>query len=385
MYFFSEIDPNYRIKGSRDPLGFQTLWAAAGRKVIAHLSTVSINLRDFMILSYGIFFHDHNKDIPFVSFFLKFEQVCAYARKIHGIDEGFNGVDFVNKKKDQNTFSISLKPADTLLSNQRNYGIYGKYIRPYRDMRIDEDDRFYEIIEDSLKKSKPQKVMEIVNRIMFKEETQINKDELIYFADLLSSLTQAEKELYRKHILRYEKPAHPQNTLYEILQNNRQIAESEFHLHAFIQSVKNQSNATNDLEKALDNIAATDRVLFPLNRSFTHLLSQSTWSSKQIRDDEFFDSLPSSVNSDFQDEIMRELNGILNTNDLEKVERIINRNKDVSSQRGSKEWIIKEKDMYKVIYGETGQKQREIDFETQYEYLYFLNTYLNLYRQIELN
>lgn len=45
MYFISEVDPNYRIKGSIDPLGFQSIWSAVGHKAIKHLSTVSVNLR----------------------------------------------------------------------------------------------------------------------------------------------------------------------------------------------------------------------------------------------------------------------------------------------------------------------------------------------------
>ncbi len=50
MYFITEQDPNYSIKGSRDPLGFQVVWQAAGRKLIPNLSTVSGSIKDFQIL-----------------------------------------------------------------------------------------------------------------------------------------------------------------------------------------------------------------------------------------------------------------------------------------------------------------------------------------------
>ena len=39
--FFTAIDPDARIKGSRDPLGFETIWTAFGREIIGNLTTVT--------------------------------------------------------------------------------------------------------------------------------------------------------------------------------------------------------------------------------------------------------------------------------------------------------------------------------------------------------
>ena len=82
MYFITEQDPNYSIKGSRDPLGFQVVWQAAGRKLIPHLSTVSNNIKDFQILSlsYALKKRLSIEDKQFESFFLRFEQMMAYTR-----------------------------------------------------------------------------------------------------------------------------------------------------------------------------------------------------------------------------------------------------------------------------------------------------------------
>lgn len=44
MYTFTAIDPDFKPKGSRDPLGFQPIWAEVGRKLIKDLSTVSGNI-----------------------------------------------------------------------------------------------------------------------------------------------------------------------------------------------------------------------------------------------------------------------------------------------------------------------------------------------------
>jgi len=384
MYFFSDIDPNYRIKGSRDPLGFQSLWAAAGHRAVAHLSTVSSNLTDYMILSYALYFYRGRPENQFLQFFLKFEQVCGYARRIYDVDKGFNGIEFVNKRRENSEFSISLKPTDTLLSNQRTYGIYGKYIRPYRDMGAEKDPRFIEIMEQSLSKTDRVKVLAIVQRLLSETASIISKEELEPIANMLQSITPLEQEFYRTYILQVPQRHHAQNNLYEIVHQNQEIAQTQFNLHTTIEALKNVQGISEELTFALENISNTDRVLFPLNRCFTHLLSQSSWEPSQIPNDTFITNLPKALEYDFSDSTIRELNTILSLEPSKIVEAIVERNKKVSSDRKSKEWIIKEKDSFKVVYGENGQKQSNIDFANNYEFPYFLNTYLSLYKQIEL-
>ena len=145
MYYFTALDPNFRVKGSRDPLGFQSIWANKGRKVVAYLSTVSLELRDFMILAYATYFqkqqqHFHRniqQSKNYINFFLKFEQACDFARMLVSGERTFNGTNFVSNnlddRKNKDAFPCSLSSGNTLLSNQRSYGIYGKYIRPFRD------------------------------------------------------------------------------------------------------------------------------------------------------------------------------------------------------------------------------------------------------------
>lgn len=386
MYFFSETDPNYRIKGSRDPLGFQSLWAAAGHKAVAHLSTVSGNLRDFMILAYANYFYGKRPESYFLNFFLKFEQVCAYARKLYLPPEGFNGIDFVNKKKEDYTFYISLKPSDTLLSNQRAYGIYGKYIRPTRDMGFTQAENFNKVMEQSLSKTNKSAVLGIVEQLLHPDpdkRVEITRDELEPIADLIRDTSAAEKELYRNYILKVPDSNHSQNNLYHLVNNNKSIATGEFNLHATIQVLQKQDDISPELSNALENIRNTDKVLLPLNRGFMHLLSQSQWTEKQIANDYFIQTLPKAVNYVFTDNTMQELNEILKLDSIELVDAIIKRNETV--KQGSRPWIIKEKGIYKVIYGENGQKQDEIDFDNSYEFSYFLYTWLELYKQIELN
>jgi len=83
MYFITEKDPDYRVKGSRDPLGFQVVWQEAGRRLIPHLSTVCNSIRDFQILSLAFILKEKfqiKNSIPFETFFLKLKTVMSYTR-----------------------------------------------------------------------------------------------------------------------------------------------------------------------------------------------------------------------------------------------------------------------------------------------------------------
>jgi len=381
MYFFSATDPNYRIKGSRDPLGFQTLWAAAGHKAVAHLSTVSVSLRDFMILTYAHHFYGDRPPNRFIQFFLKFEQACAFARSIHDLDKGFNGVDFVNKNKDKHTFRFSLNYSDMLLSNQRAYGIYGKYIRPFRDIELVNHPDFSDIMENSLAKTNPHKIKSLINSLLNEETITISRDELKYVAHLIGTITPEEKELYRTYLLKVQEPGHPQNNLYEVVKNkNHSLLVKSFNLFDVIRELQNDQSASSQLKSTLENIKRTDKVLHPLNRCFSHLLSRGRWSSEQIEDDLFFQNLPHSQEYDFADETMRKLNELLDLPKQELIERLIYRNAEIKENP----WINTDKNGYTVLYGEQGQKQTEADFERGFEFPYFLDSYISLYRQIEL-
>ncbi len=122
MLHLSLPDPDYRIKGSRDPLGFQTIWQSLGRTVIKYLSTVSSNLKDFQVLSYAWYFYGDRDPKYFLNFFFKFEQACGFARGEYLKNDSFNGIDFVRKNLNKETFSFSTKNEHTLLSNQKSYG-----------------------------------------------------------------------------------------------------------------------------------------------------------------------------------------------------------------------------------------------------------------------
>jgi len=69
---------------------------------------------------------------------------------------------------------------------------------------------------------------------------------------------------------------------------------------------------------------------------------------------------------------------------IDLIREIIKRNEEVSRSRGNKAWIENEVKLFRVLYGENGQKITEINTDTGFAFPYFLNNYLNLFKQIEL-
>src|ERR1044071_8047468 len=93
--FLTDVDSRAAVKGSRDPLGIQSIWTRFGRHVVGNLSTVSNSVRDFTISILGYYFVEQvaekvgpGKDLET---FLKWEQFAGYARASVNNEKGFRG------------------------------------------------------------------------------------------------------------------------------------------------------------------------------------------------------------------------------------------------------------------------------------------------------
>jgi len=132
--FLTDLDPQAAIKGSRDPLGLQTIWARLGRHVVGNLTTVSTSARDFTTLVLGYYFAERiaggDGDL---AVFLRWEQLAAYARgEING-DWAFRGVERVKR-------NLGTDSTAQILSNQKTYGLWGLYTVPARSSGLVEGD-----------------------------------------------------------------------------------------------------------------------------------------------------------------------------------------------------------------------------------------------------
>ncbi|MBM3269122.1 MAG: hypothetical protein FJZ01_15895 [Candidatus Sericytochromatia bacterium] len=135
--FLTKLDPRGGVKGSRDPLGIQTIWIHAGRQVIGNLTNQTTSVRDFSVLLIGIWLiqqlREAGSSAPEAEVFLKWEQLAAYARAHPGGQGGFRGIDRVRATIDQgHRVPISAEGQCQILGNQRIYGVWGLYTQAAR-------------------------------------------------------------------------------------------------------------------------------------------------------------------------------------------------------------------------------------------------------------
>lgn len=143
--FLTEIDTRAEVKGSRDPLGLVAIWAHFGRRVVGNLSTVSTNLRDYTVRVFGQWIVERiaevRPDSQLLPAFLRFEQLCGYARYCHDADASFRGVERVRSNlADSRRVTLSAAADHQLLGNQRTYGVWGMYSVPSASSGLLEQD-----------------------------------------------------------------------------------------------------------------------------------------------------------------------------------------------------------------------------------------------------
>ncbi|GIM62456.1 hypothetical protein Pve01_76490 [Planomonospora venezuelensis] len=134
MFFLTDLDPNAKVKGARDPLGSQAVWSGFGRRVVGNLTTQTTSLDDFRVLLIGTWLIDRSAGagIPRANVFVAWEQLASYARFIIRNRGGFRGINQVQLRVQRSTKqheAIGVGPSRTsqILTNQAAYGIWGLY------------------------------------------------------------------------------------------------------------------------------------------------------------------------------------------------------------------------------------------------------------------
>jgi hypothetical protein len=135
--FLTDLDSRAAVKGSRDPLGIQTIWTRFGRHVVGNLTTVTTSVRDFTVLLLGYYFAERLSEAGSrentLDAFLKWEQLASYARAAVNKDLSFRGTERVQKRlADGGKVALSAEATWTILGDQKNYGLWGLYTVPAR-------------------------------------------------------------------------------------------------------------------------------------------------------------------------------------------------------------------------------------------------------------
>jgi hypothetical protein len=378
MYFITKQDPNYTVKGSRDPLGFQVIWQASGRKLIPYLSTVSGSVKDFQILSTAYFYkHELNMDDEsFERFFILFEQLMAYTRYQLNGGEGFNGVDRVKRIFAVSSKEVRISMDNQILSNQRAYGIWGKYIRPFTDMGIKEAPKFNEVYKDKIGRNQDllRQAM-ILKKKGAKEAAYVQRQKLDVFADILAKPEEDEKALYISKLLSDECGGE----LLRLFSADPKLKKLLFY---DLLTALSEASDNIKLKTVLGLIQNTEKVLSPLNRIFRYLQSQSFWKKSELDGNPYITRWRSEIDvSGFTPEL-KELAALLSLSNWELVQRLVQRNERICSNRGSAPWVKLTSSGLEVNHFEGALFWKDYDPARDWDNTYFLSTYINLHNQL---
>lgn len=388
QFYFSKEDPDYSIKGSRDPLAFQVLWQHQGKKLIPYLSTVSANLHDFQILCLAYYFYEKEPDNSFARFFLRFEQLMGYVR-LAVSNTGFNGIEGIKRRlRDNSRVSISNTPQDEILSNQRAYGIWGKYNRPFQDIGFTKRPIFYDVFTEKME-SVPDKasVLSIINKVKVNANGRARFDtsELECLQPLLN-ITKQERKFYTDAVLKVEEANPYQNELFQFVSNT--TLPDQLDLYPFLRSFSKAIGGRNgQLKNILEEIEFTEKILCPLNHIFRYLQTKPIWEKAQLVNDKYIIKCKKGIDYVFHDgneesKIKNQLAQTLSKDNWNLVLDLANRNKEVTEWREGAPWITSNKDIVEVHHAEGGIQHPDFDPKKNFDNGYFIDTYINLYRQI---
>ena len=194
QFFLTELDPQLRIKGSRDPLGFMSIWTRFGREVVGNLTTVTLSVRSFSTLLIGLDLIDDliearkADEKERLNMFIRFEQLAAYSRvacrpedseaRVGTEGEAIRGIEKVKRRIEaKRPVRISSRTEDQILASQRIYGIWGLFMVAARESGLLERDQnrlspaAREFVEQEYRggKRKNSQWLEKVRRFLLKE------------------------------------------------------------------------------------------------------------------------------------------------------------------------------------------------------------------------
>jgi hypothetical protein len=382
-YYFTHPDPDYTIKGSRDPLGFQVIWQHQAKKLIPFLSTVSGNLRDFQVLSLAHFLYG-NVDSAFMPFFIRFEQLMAYARFQNG-ETQFNGTRKVAAvlNSGSSTINLSTNNKDQILTNQRAYGIWGKYNRPFTEIRVLMQPDFRPIYESKIE-SLPNNSNfgRLMDKIRNKESIRLPIEEL-EAVNQVFEYTKEEIDFYRRNLLLVREPLRLQNKLHQFFQANDTLGDFYPRLHA----IRNYFPEDEELKNVIKEIEATEKILSPLSRIFRHIQSKPIWTKAEISDDQYIIQCRLEENFIFpltseHSKTKQELSLLFRQSNWDLILGLVERNRKVTNERGGAAWVSNRSEIVEVHYSDGAETNADYDPNVHIDNDYFFGTYTSLFNQI---
>ena len=294
--FLTLEDPNAKIKGSRDPLGAQPIWALFARHVVTNLTTVSNSVRGFTILLLARYLCARLIEENVVTrddalnVFLRTEQIGSYARHVgHGVEGDIRGIERVKKflEEGRGKVTIAADHSGFILGDQKVYGLWGLYSVSARvsglipEGPVGVEPAVGEFIERNyLPRLQP--AMSQIMRLLSKGgrlDTKRKDPTFLAFADILTKgFTSQEVDFYGRYLrdgLEVDTPHKGrQANLRKLLESHADLEQTVGRAE-LIELVKRARPMDSALADRLERIVNLEAVLAPADALFQHALTQT--------------------------------------------------------------------------------------------------------------
>jgi hypothetical protein len=372
--FLTEIDSRAAVKGSRDPLGLQSIWTRMGRQIIGNLTTVSTSVTDFKVLLLGYHFGERLSEAGQgqgdLATFFKWEQLAAYARLSVNNDGAFRGVDRVKHRRGEGKpISFGVDADCQLLANQKIYGLWGLYTvaASASGLLMGTPTRLSSAHGDSVRKlyipwlghqvPEIEKLL-VKPRFSFKLE---NQDELLkaIARTLKPGNTKPERKILGDTLVRGDGKYPLQPQLADLLRETFDVPEREWtgttdSLRTLAARAKHAGH--NELAASIDRIRRCESLLAPAAVLFDYLLGchgkglgevakaiRHEWPTLRLdsMDDLTDDLQPQASDASAGARWIRIANCLRTGDHGQAIELLLDQNQAVMKLRGSAPWIVK--------------------------------------------
>ncbi|MEG0528932.1 MAG: hypothetical protein RR578_01150, partial [Bacilli bacterium] len=268
---------------------------------------------------------------------------------------------------------LKISVNNQILSNQKAYGIWGKYNRPFSEMKFDLSSNFGKLFSDKLKSnlSLRKQVQTIINN-----DSKLRYDVLEKYMSVIEKPNEEEKKLFIERILQ----DNCNQELLSILHNNKGWIDLNFYdLLNFLITKSSNPNFISILEY----IIQVEKTISPLNRIFRYLQSKSFWTNEEIGKDDFISQcrIKGLITNGF-DETLLSLAQLHNNSNNDLVIGLIARNKNICQMRNSSPWMDFTENGYEVNHFEGASVDNNYNPEKNSDHNYFFWSYLNLFNQL---
>lgn len=375
--FLTLLDDRIKPSGTRDPLGFQTIWVQLGKELVGeNLTTITSSIDNFIITLIACHYSfQKENDEDKMNIFFKVEQLAAYFRIASNNKTNIMGITRANEKYTNDQMQLGSGADAEIFGNQKTSGLWGYYSSALVASGLIDKDKSYttnaeKIIDEFVK---------ICPLDEFLEKTSISKQTI-----------EENHEKFMEALKRvYEDMANI------ILNKNKFNIYSDYVLPFFEEKTSNSyieffnwmSDQDNDFSQKLQAIKKIDVALWIASKVFDYCRSENKNSIGYIAQI-IGRSKISKIILDISENKLKSFTHHWNKGEYEDcVKELIKVHKEAMKTRSSTEWIsIMPDDTVKVLVGSSKSldefNEGTDDLNNRWQYNYFLYSYLNVAYQV---